>query len=97
MFNLVAAIFRLAAQDIKFRDKTYEIPGANVLRYCKYCGSDFWCSDKEIKDFCSDKCDALDFLDSEWFEELCEVFQADSRDIKKMILNYPISYRKSYE
>lgn len=66
LVNLILALFRYTALDIKF-------------------------GKKELRN------DALDFLNSEWFEWLCEPFETDPNRIRHMIINNKLSWRKKYE
>jgi len=60
--SLIGALFRLAAQDLKYGDK------------------------KEV----------LEFLESEWFEELCSNMNLESKEVKRLIMTSNILQRMEY-
>jgi myosin heavy subunit len=64
--NLIGAIFRLVAQDIRY-------------------GND------------SAREDALDFLQSSWYMELCDLIEVDPKKLRKLILKNKIAWRNKYE
>lgn len=65
--NLVLAIFRYTAQDIR-----YGTP--------------------------ANKKDAEEFLESEWFEDLCGIFKdIQPKRVRKMIRENPVCWRDKYE
>jgi len=65
--NIVLAIFRYAAQDIR-----YGTP--------------------------ANKKDAEEFLDSQWFEDLCGIFKdIHPKKVRKMIKENPVCWRDKYE
>jgi len=66
LVSLVAAIFRLTAQDIRF-------------------------GKVEIKQ------EALEFLETELFIDMCDAFHFDPKETKRLILESPIVWRKTYE
>lgn len=43
------------------------------------------------------KKDALEFLDSDWYKELCDWIDVDHKKLKDIILNNKISWRNKYE
>ena len=64
--NLVAAIFRCTAQDIRYGNSAA-------------------------------KKDARIFLESQWFEDLCEIFNVGPERTRNMILYNQIAWRSKYE
>ena len=64
--NLIIAIFRLTAQDLRYGN-------ANAKR------------------------EANEFLESQWFEDLCEIFKTDPKIIRYRIKHSPVSWREVYE
>ena len=64
--NLIIAIFRVTAQDLRY---------GNVKA----------------------RREANDFLRSQWFEDLCEVFYTDPKVIKKRIKTSQVRWREVYE
>jgi hypothetical protein len=66
VLQLVLAIFRYTAQDLRYGNESI-------------------------------KKEALDFLESEWFDELCEYFNYSPCEVKHLILYSPISWRNKYE
>ncbi len=43
------------------------------------------------------KKDAIEFLDSDWYVELCDILGLNSKKLKKMIMNNKVSWRDKYE
>ncbi len=43
------------------------------------------------------KKDAYEFLYSDWFNELCSIFDTDPKVIRKRIIKNPVSWREIYE
>lgn len=66
LVGLVLAMFRSAAQDLRYGNKKL-------------------------------KKDANEFLDSQWFEELCVLFPTDPKRIRYMIRNNKVAWRNKYE
>jgi len=64
--NLIIAIFRLTAQDLRYGNAKA-------------------------------KAEANEFLESQWFEDLCDVFRTDHKIIEHRIRNSPVSWREVYE
>jgi hypothetical protein len=64
--NLIIAIFRLTAQDLRYGNA-------------------------------KSKAEANAFLESQWFEDLCEVFYTDPKVIRHRIRTSPVSWREVYE
>ena len=64
--NLIIAIFRLTAQDLRY---------GNVVS----------------------KREANEFLKTQWFKDLCDVFGTDPKVISYRIRNSPVSWREVYE
>ena len=64
--NLIIAIFRLTAQDLRYGNA-------------------------------KSKQEANEFLESQWFEDLCDVFSTDPKIVKYRIKNSPVSWRERYE
>ena len=64
--NLIGAMFRLVAQDIRF--------GGPVA-----------------------KKDALEFLESEWYKELCDMMDLNPKKLKKSIIHNKVAWRNRYE
>jgi hypothetical protein len=62
MINLIAALFRLTAQDIRLGSK-----------------------------------DAVEFVNSRWFDEICDGIQIDSELFRSYILNNKVRSRVTYE
>ena len=66
LINLILAIFRYTAQDIRYGSK-------------------------------KNREEALEFLETEFFDHLCSIFTIDKRRIRKMIKENPVSWRDKYE
>lgn len=43
------------------------------------------------------KKDALDFLESDWYKELCDVLELNPKRVKKMIMKNKVAWRNKYE
>jgi hypothetical protein len=67
LVNLILAIFRYTAQDIRYGTPT-------------------------------NRKDAEEFLNSQWFEDMCGIFKDISpKKVRKMIKENPVSWRDKYE
>ena len=64
--NLIGAMFRLVAQDIRYGN------------------------------FESKK-SAIEFLESDWYKEICDMLGVDYKNMKRLILNNKIAWRNKYE
>ena len=90
--NFVLAIFRHAAQDIRYgtterrnwkpNEETGKIEHLPSGKYIKV----------NLKD------EANEFLESQWFEEMCSIFKdIHPKKVRKMIRENPVCWRDKYE
>jgi hypothetical protein len=66
ILSLIGAMFRLAAQDLKFGGKNGR------------------------------RAEALEFIESEWFSDLCCYMNVDTNRVRKLILNGRVRQREEY-
>ena len=92
LINLILAIFRYAAQDIRY-GKTER----RNWKYNKVLGKiEYLPTGKFVR--VNLKKEAKQFLDSQWFEDMCIIFKDISpKKVRKMIKENPVSWRDKYE
>ena len=62
-----------------------------IVAMLRYVAQDIRYGSKAVKE------DALEFLESDWYKELCDVLGLNAKKLKQMILSNKVSWRDKYE